>query len=84
MTSQKTIAIRLRRRWNTADAAVLADWCDQHGLIGTAKVLRRGPSLRTLFLVTELCRAFGAREREGHPGAYWHAGWSGKVDRQGG
>jgi hypothetical protein len=68
------IAVRLRRRWNVADAAVLSDWCDQHGLIGTARALRRGPSVRTLVLVTELCRAFGAREREGTWNAYW-AGW---------
>jgi len=74
VTSQKTIAVRLRRRWNAADAAVLADWCDQHGLIGTAKVLRRGASVRTLVLVTELCRAFGARERDRAASAYW-AGW---------
>ena len=75
MTSQRAIAVRLRRRWNAADAAVLSDWCDQHGLIGTARALRRGPSVRTLYLVTELCRAFGARERDQAASAYWN-GWS--------
>lgn len=67
MTSQRAIAVRLRRRWNADDAAVLADWCDQHGLTGTAKALRRGPSVRTMFLVVELCRAFGARELDERP-----------------
>jgi hypothetical protein len=67
----KTIAVRLRRRWNAADAEVLADWCETHELRGTAKALRLGATAKTQMLIKELCRAMGVRESEWPPFATW-------------
>lgn len=56
------IASRLRRRWDPSDAAVLSDWCEEHGLVGMARQLRRGASARSRELIHDLCRMVGCRE----------------------
>lgn len=56
------IALRLRRRWSADEAQVLADWCEEHGLVGMAKQLRRGPSARARSYICELCPMLGSRQ----------------------
>jgi len=88
MSPVAKIASRLRRRWDAEDAIVLADWCEEHGLISMARQLRRGPNVRgwkqIFWLAIMLgCRSTSNISREGTVTTFddWAAGQRGKATR---
>ena len=55
-TPERLLVRALRERWDAADAAVLADWCEERGILATAEALRGGEG--TLAWKHLLCLAF--------------------------
>ena len=49
----------LLKRWDVAEGIVLADWCEEHGLVGAAYHLRHEPSAATRAIIEALACCFG-------------------------
>lgn len=52
---EQELLLSLHEEWNNDKALVLADWCEEHGLIGAASSLRAGPSAEARGRIEALC-----------------------------
>lgn len=59
MTPAGRLAASLRYAWSSDEAQVLADWCEEHQLIGLARMLRKGPSIRIRIAIENLALMLG-------------------------
>lgn len=66
------LARSLRKGWDPDKAYVLADWCEEHGLSGLARSLRKGPSAETRARIDALAACFGDSTAVM---VHWEKGW---------
>lgn len=78
--SEQQLAYDLVCQWDSAKAAVLADWCEERGLTGVSEELRRGPSAACRASVGALAACLGVHVLPVLK--YWRAGWF--RDKEGG
>lgn len=71
--SEHLLARSLSRGWDAEKAAVLADWCEEHQLLSTAKQLRKGPSLKARALADQLAAVMGVGTYPVH--VFWEHDW---------
>lgn len=68
----------LVKRWDGETAAVVADWCEEHELVGAALKLREGPSLYCRAVIEALASCMALRAPVIDIGSIKGDGWSGR------
>lgn len=68
----------LVRRWHVENALVVADWCEEHGLLPAAEMLRSGPSANARTTCEALAFLFGGRTLSQM--IHWERGWAPEVE----
>lgn len=74
MGAEQSLARALHKKWDFVRAVVLVDWCEERGLFGVSKAIRKGPSANTRAKIEALYSCLSVKQ-VGSVMTFWRLDW---------